>query len=50
MANNGDPFYQEIDNEEFESKDSIMSLLGDPNYSNARILHPSSDLSRYDFK
>lgn len=49
MSNNGDPFYQEFDENPIIDQ-TVTSLLGQPDYVKSSIIHPNSDLSRYDFK
>ncbi|KAG0632645.1 hypothetical protein HOY80DRAFT_1141956 [Tuber brumale] len=50
MSQNGDPvYYGEQEPEEFLDP-SIMSLMGDPNYSGARLIYPTSSLGNIDFK
>ncbi|KAG0122870.1 hypothetical protein HOY82DRAFT_544367 [Tuber indicum] len=49
MSKNGDPFYQE--EEQLDNIDPcIVSSLGDPNYNYACILHPNTDIRKFDFK
>ncbi|KAG0632597.1 hypothetical protein HOY80DRAFT_1069742 [Tuber brumale] len=49
MSQNGDPFYQELD-ENDNLDPSLMTVLGDPYYANAINLNPYSDISKYDWK
>jgi hypothetical protein len=49
MSNNGDPFYQEFEDAEFDSSSNILTLAGSPHYEKACILHPNSKLDKYDF-
>ncbi|KAG0632657.1 hypothetical protein HOY80DRAFT_1116421, partial [Tuber brumale] len=49
MSNNGEPFYQEF-NEDLVVDPSIVSLLGDPDYYKASIIYPHSNLSKFNWK